>query len=170
MATKKQNKLKSYRDKMLESRQQSLDFFANNDFRYDQIGFINGCATINDSGAISLTDTLISLEITKTPVHLILGSVEVPRLLQYLEKVIKLKVVTIGVFGENDFTRKFEISQLVDKTYYSPKMDDVVLTMINWLKEGETLLFSPANLEIKSNEDYAKRGMHFNKLVQPYLN
>ena len=170
MSVKKQNKLKSYRNKMVETRQQSLDFFAGIEYRYEKIGLINGCATINDSRSISLEDTLYSLELTKTPVHLILGNVDVPKLLEYLETEIRLKVVTLGVFGKNDFTRRFEISQLVDKTIYNQKLDDVVLNMVHWIKSGETLLFSPGSPDFDSYENFTQRGIHFNKIVNPYLN
>lgn len=155
---------------MVETRQQSLDFFAGIEFRYEQVGLINGCATINDGRSTSLEDTLYSLELTKTPVHLVLGSVDVPKLLQYLEREIKLKVVTLGVFGQNDFTKKFEIAQLVDKTIYHKKLDDVVLNMVHWIKSGETLLFSPGSPDFDAYENFTERGLHFNKIVQPYWN
>lgn len=155
---------------MIATRQQSLDFFAGIEFRYEEIGNINGCSTINDSRAISLEDTLYSLELTKTPVHLILGNVDVKKVLEYLGTEIRLKVVTLGVFGQNNFTNRFEISQLVDKTIYNQKLDDVVLNMVHWIKSGETLLFSPGSPDFDAYENFTKRGMHFNKIVQPYLN
>lgn len=169
MSVKKQNKLKSYRDKMLETRQQSLDFFAGIEFRYEKLGSIHGCAIINDSRSTSLEDTLYSLELTKTPVHLILGNIDVQKLLEYLETEIRLKVVTLGVYGSNDFTKRFEISKLVDKTVYYQKMDDVVINMIQWVKSGETLLFSPGSPDFGSYENFTQTGEQFNKVVAPYL-
>lgn len=170
MSTKKQNKLKSFRSKMLESRQQSLDFFSGLEYRYESVGFINGCEVINDSKATDLESTLLSLEMTKTPVHLILGSTDVENLVDYLGKELRLKVVTLSVFGEVDFTKKVTISNLVDKTVYSQKLDELVPKTINWLKAGETLLFSPACASFEWYNDFKQRALHFNKIVEPYLN
>ena len=169
MAVNKQNKLKSYRSKMLETRQQSLDFLSGAEYQYEDRGFINGCRVINDSFSTSLEALLMSLEVTNTPVHLILGNVDTAGLTDYVGKQIKLKVVTLGVFGDHDYTIQPSILSMVDKTTYSPKLDDVIANMKDWLKPGETLLFSPAFAVMETYENYRQRAMHFDKIIGPYL-
>lgn len=170
MSVSKQNKLKSFRSKMLETRQQSLEFFSGAEFQYEELGFINGCRVINDSFSTSIEALLASLEMTSTPVHLILGNVDTTHLIDYVGKQIRLKVVTLGVFGDHDYTINQSVLGLVDKTTYSPKLDDVIVNVVKWLKPGETLLFSPACPGMEMYENYKQRALHFNKLVGPYLN
>lgn len=169
MAVNKQNKLKSFRSKMLETRQQSLDFLSGAEYQYEERGFINGCRVINDSFSTSIEGLLMSLEMTSTPVHLILGNVDTASLIDYVGKQIKLKVVTMGVFGDHDYTINPSVLAMVDKTTYCPKLDDVFINMKNWLKPGETLLFSPACPGMETYENYKQRAMHFDKIIGPYL-
>ncbi|HYG49256.1 MAG TPA: hypothetical protein VD905_00060 [Flavobacteriales bacterium] len=154
---------------MVETRQSSLDFFTGVEFRYEQVGLLNGCMVINDSRSTDLEGTLDSLTVTNTPVHLIMGDADVQQLMQHLASEIKLKVVTLGVYGATDFTKRFEVSNLVDRTVYSKKLDDVFLQMVNWLKPGETLLFSPGAVSNKF-DDFIVSGTYFNSLVGPYIN
>lgn len=170
MSTKKQAKLKSFRSKMLETRQQSLNFFSGADYRYESLGLVNGCNIINDSSSTDLGATLAALEMTSTPVHLILGNVDTNNLVGYVGTQIRLKVVTLGVFGDHDYTIYPDILNLVDKATYSYKLEDVVANMINWLKPGETLLFSPACPGLELYESFKQRALHFNKIIEPHLN
>lgn len=155
---------------MLATRQQSLDFFSGVESRYESLGMINGCEIINDSRATDIESTLYSLEMTSTPVHLILGNVDVAQLMESVSKQIRMKVVTLGVYGDFDYSLNAEIVSIVDKTVYGQKLDDVVIKMVNWLKPGETLLFSPASPGMEMHEDFSQRAMHFQKIVEPYLN
>lgn len=166
MNLKKQEQLKSYRSKMLESRQQTLDFFAGIEYRYQSRGFINDCEIINDSKASDIESTLYSLEITQTPVHLILGNANVDNVLIHLEKQIRLKVVSLGIYGDVNHALNAELIALVDRAHYSQKLDDVVKNTLNWVKTGETLLFSPASPCFEIYDDYKQRGMHFDKIVE----
>lgn len=170
MSVKKQNKLKSFRSKMLETRQQSLDFLSGADYRYQEIGKVNGCRIINDSRSTDLESTLAALDMTNTPVHLVLGNVDTKSLVGFIGTQIRLKVVTLGVFGDHDYTIYPDILNLVDKATYSVKLDDVLHNMMNWLKPGETLLFSPACPGMEMYEDYKQRALHFEKIMQPHLN
>ncbi|HLP11328.1 MAG TPA: hypothetical protein VK177_05290 [Flavobacteriales bacterium] len=169
MSVKKQNKLKSYRDKMVETRQRSLDFFEGIDFRYENLGSLNGCTVINDSRSLDLEGTLESLTIINTPVHLILGDTDAQKLNDILGTEIRRKVVTLGMFGKNDITKRFDVLNLVDRAVYGKKMDEVVLQMIPWLKPGETLLFSPGSSN-ENFDDFIVSGTYFNSLVGPYIN
>lgn len=170
METKKQEQLKAYRELMLASRQKSLEFISGTDYRFQTIGNCNGCEIINDSRSSDIESTAISLDMVTNPLHLILDATNLESVVNHLQKQIKLKVVTLGVYGEFNQSLNAEICSWVDAFVYHQKLDDVVTSMVKRLKKGDTMLFSPASPGLDTYTNVAQRGEHFNKIILPHLN
>ncbi len=165
-----QNKIRSFTTDLEVARAKALQNANDTKYYYASCGQINGCNVINDSQSTGVPSTLVSLEMTETPVHLILGNPSMVDVLSMLEKQIKLKVISLGFVGNLEGYFNAEIRNWVDEIYFSSTINVVLSSMKNKLKAGQTLLFSPACPSGDFYSDYNSRGNAFDAIIKNWIN
>ncbi|MDC3338134.1 hypothetical protein OAW23_09695 [Flavobacteriales bacterium] len=93
-------KVISLKNQLIEAREKSMSKFGDIAHRLETCDQIDGVDYINDSKATDLDSTYYSLEQMNKPVIWIVGSTDVVNDYSIYEKLVKFKVKTIIVLGD----------------------------------------------------------------------
>lgn len=132
--------------------------------RLEWVKAINGINFYNDSKGTNVGATIAALESLNPPIILIAGGLSKTQKFEPLRKIVKKKVKAAILLGE----AKDAIAQALDGTAPIIKVSDLkeaVLAAMDWAKNRENVLFSPACASFDMFRDYKQRGLIFKKIV-----
>lgn len=135
--------------------------------RLEKVATINGIDFFNDSKSTTTASTLAAVEkLRDRPLHLFLGGLSKGVNREQFIAQLKQHVKYIYCFGKEaaelyNFCIKNGVA-----TQQFPDLDSAFTACIANIKNGETVLFSPAGSSYDLYKNYEERGTHFKKLVK----
>ena len=159
------NMTKTGLNRLVQTRQNSLDLLNDISHRLESVNTINGVEFINDSESTDLESTILSLEEIKKPVIWIVGSSEIERDFETIQKLVRLKVKSIISFGEYRGLVQQSLATFSDSYAHYSTLDECFEMISNKSKNGDAVLFSPACSSYDLYNNYRDRGNHFTSLV-----
>jgi len=149
----------------VNARKAGMEMFSGIRYRMEPLGNINGIDFINDSKATDLNSTYCSLELMEQPITWIVGTSEFDEDYSVFVKMMKFKVVTLVVFGNDDTKIKNTLGVFADHYVHSTDLENALMHSLRYTKKGGAILFSPACTSFEMFSDYKSRGEKFNELV-----
>lgn len=152
-------------NKLVRARQNSLNLLNDISHRLESVRLFNEIEFINDSKSTDLESTILSLESIKKPVIWIVGSSEIERDFEAIQKLVRLKVKSIISFGEYRGEIQQSLATFADSYAHYSTLDECFETILNKSKDGDAVLFSPACSGYDLYDNYRDRGNHFKSIV-----
>jgi UDP-N-acetylmuramoylalanine--D-glutamate ligase len=144
---------------------QPFHSFTNVAHRMQQVHYKNGITYINDSKAENINATFFALQSIRKPIIWIAGGDDFQTDYWDLMSLVRQKVESIIMIGENN-ERLFHIfSPVINDIYEAKDMKESVRYAKNLAAEGSTILLSPACKPDHRFMDYQDRGEQFIKAV-----
>lgn len=160
-----QNKVKSQKARMLEARKNSINLFSDIGHRLESVIVKKGVEWINDSKATDIDSSYYSLELMDKPVIWIVAASDVKRDYSVFDKLVRYKVKKVICFGSYETQIKYTFAGITEGYAHKETLEDALLTALEWSKEGDVVLFSPACSSFDLYDDYKQRGEHFKSLI-----
>jgi len=133
-------------------------------YRIQYLGSFNGINFYNDSKSTTPNALKAALESFDKKVVLIFGGKDKGADYSFLKALFKKKVKFAIAFGENREKLKSTFQGTIP-ILTAATLEDAFDILKTHLKEGDTVLFSPAAASFDLYSSYKERGEHFNQLV-----
>ena len=159
------NTTKTGLNQLVQARQNSLDLLNDISHRLESVRTVNGVEFINDSKSTDLEATILSLEGIKKPVIWVVGSSEIERDFETVQKLVRLKVKSIISFGEYRGLVQQSLATFSDSYAHYSSLEECFETISNKSRDGDAVLFSPASSSYELYDSYRDRGDHFKSIV-----
>ncbi len=132
--------------------------------RLEWVKEVSGINFYNDSKGTNVGATIAALDCLNPPIVLIAGGLSKGQNFESLREIVKKRVKATILFGE----AKEEIAKVLNGATFIIKVSNLkeaVLVAMDWAKNGESVLFSPACASFDMFRDYKERGLTFKKIV-----
>ena len=133
--------------------------------RLQPVGEGRGILWVNDSKATNVAATKSALESLKRPVVLLLGGKDKGEDFRPLRSALG-GVRAAVVFGAAGPRIAAELDGAADLTLLDAAFPEVVRRAVEWAREGDILLLSPACSSFDMFENYEDRGRQFGALAK----
>ena len=167
------NLASSMTDQLLRIRKKNLrrsfQDFSSVEHRMEKVGEINKVIFINDSKSQSVNATYFALKSIEKPIIWLVGGEDQDTVYEELLPLVRLKVSSMIMIGENNMKLFETFVDHVDKIYQAKNMDEAVSIAKQISQKGSTVLLSPASKPDVLFESVEERGNKFKKAVKNIL-
>lgn len=143
----------------------SLKDFKNAAHRMEAVALIKGVSFINDSKGTNVDATAYALSSYDRPLIWIAGGVDKGNDYSVLDKIIKDKVKMLICLGKDNSKLKHAFEGKIEKIKETQSIEEAVKWGLEYGKEGDVVLLSPACASFDLFKNYEDRGDQFKSAV-----